>query len=147
LIRVSNFLDSLCYFMVKLPRFYQSDSSLSSFISSEDHISLFACDNSIFIRIDNNCMGNKWGEAINMYSKLYFYKITFLDICWVFGERGIISADFVDRNSGGKGDALKGWFFVINFRELFIYLVIWPETQLEDLGSNSDFFDEFGKNI
>jgi hypothetical protein len=26
-------------------------------------------------------------------------------------------------------------------------LVIWPETQLEDLGSNSDFFDEFGKNI
>jgi hypothetical protein len=128
IIGVSNFLNNISDFIVEFSWFYQSNSGLCSFIGSKDDISFFSCYNSIFIWIDDNSVGDKWSESINMYSKLYLYEISFFNICWVFGERCIVSTYFVDRNSSWKGNPLKGWFFVINFRELFIYLAIWPET-------------------
>ena len=59
LISVAHLLDHVGHFVVEFSRFDEPDCGLSGLVSSKDNICLFACDHCIFIRVDDNGMGNK----------------------------------------------------------------------------------------
>ena len=67
-IRVGNFLDDFSNLVVQVSGFNQSQSSLSSFIGSQNNISLFTCNLSVLIGLYDNSMGYERGEPVDMNS-------------------------------------------------------------------------------
>jgi hypothetical protein len=140
-------LNDLSHFIVSMSRLNQSQSSLSSLVSSQYNISFLSSYLRIFIRLNNNCMGSKSSESINMNSKLDFYQITFLYSCRIFSQRRIKSANLIDWNSSGESKSLKYWFFIINLGEFFVNLIVCPKTKFENFGADWNFFNESCQNI
>lgn len=58
-----------------------------------------------------------------------------------------MTTDFIDADSGWESKTLESWLFVVDFVELLIDQVIGKNAQINDLRSDSDFFDEFPQNI
>lgn len=58
-----------------------------------------------------------------------------------------MTTDFIDRNGGGEGQTLESGFLVVDFAELFVDEVIAENAKVNDLGSDGDLFDEFGKDV
>ena len=146
-IRVGNFLDNFSYLVVQVSGFYQSQSGLSSFICSQNHVSLFTCNLSILVWLNNNGMGYKGGESVNMDSQFYLYQITFFDVSGILREGGIVSAELVDWDGGGESESFEYLLFIIDFGEFLVDLAVRPEAELENFGADGDLFDEFGENI
>ena len=109
---------------------------MGGFVGSKDDICLFTGDGSIFVRLNNQSVGSKRCESINVNSKFDLDKISFLDVDRVFLEWGEVSTDFVDGDGGGKGESFEDWFFIINFAEFFVDEVVAPEAELKDFASD-----------
>jgi len=58
-----------------------------------------------------------------------------------------MTTDFIDTDSGWEGKPLECWLFVVDFVELLVDQVISKNAQINDLRSDSNFFDEFPQNI
>ena len=58
-----------------------------------------------------------------------------------------MGTDFIDGDGSRESEAFESGFFVINFVELFVDEIVGKDTQVDDLGADGDFFDEFVENI
>ena len=92
-------------------------------------------------------MTDEGWKTINVNTELNFDEIAFFDGSWVFGKRWVVTTDFIDWNGGGEGKTLESGFFVVDFAELFIDEVITENAKVNDLRSDGDFLDEFGKDV
>ena len=146
-VRGSYFLDNLSYFVVGVSWLNESESSLSGLVCCQDHISFFANNGSIFVRLNDKGMGDKRGKSINMDTELYFDKISFLDVDWVFLEGWEMSADLVDGDGCGEGHSFEDSFFIIDFGEFLVDLVVAPEAEFEDFTAYWYLFDEFSEYL
>lgn len=87
LIGIANFLNDLSHFVVSMSWLEESQSSLSSFVGSEDNIGFFSSNGCIFVRLDNDGMCNKRGKTIDMNSEFNFDEVSFLNVGGIFLER------------------------------------------------------------
>ena len=58
-----------------------------------------------------------------------------------------MGAYLIDRDGGGEGKALKGGFLVVDFGEFFVDEVVGEDAEVNDFGSDGDFFDEFREDV
>ena len=92
-------------------------------------------------------MTNKGWETINVNTEFNLDEITFLDGNWVLGKGWIVATDFIDWNGSGEGKTFENGFFVVDFVQLIVNKVITENAKINDLRSNGNFLDEFGKNV
>lgn len=71
-----------------------------------------------------------------MDSKFDFYEISFFDVDGFFGYGGKVGTDFVDGDGGWEGKSFEDWFFIIDFGEFFVDLIVSPQAEFEDFGSD-----------
>lgn len=114
LIGIANFLNDFSHFIVSMSWLEESQSSLSSFVGSEDNVSFFASNGCIFVRLDNDGMSDKRGETIDMNSEFDFDEVSFLNVGGIFLERCKVSTNLVGGDGGGEGKSLESGFFVID---------------------------------
>ena len=78
-----------------------------------------------------------------MSTKLDFNHISFLYDWRIFLVWGVVTTDFIYRNTSGKGDPFEDLFFVVNFTQFFIDEIVPKDAEIKYFGANWYFFDEF----
>lgn len=147
LICIGHFLDDLSHVVVDVSGFDESESSLGSFVSSEDDISFFSGDGGIFIGLDHDGVTDKSCESIDVHSEFDFDEISFFDVDGVFLKRSEVSTDFVDGDGGREGEAFEDLLFIIDLSEFFVDLAIGPEAKFEDFATNCHLFEKASENL
>ena len=147
LIGVTDLLDDFGNLIVEVSWLEQSQGGLGGLVGSQNHISLLSGDGSVLIRLHNNSMTDESSETVNVCTQFDLDEVSFLDVDRVLLEWWVVAADFVDRDGGGEGDALEGRLFIIDLREFFVNLAVWPEAQIEDLGANCNLLEESAEHF
>ena len=58
-----------------------------------------------------------------------------------------MSADLVDGDGCGEGHSFEDSFFIIDFGEFLVDLVVTPEAEFEDFTADGYLFDEFSEYL
>lgn len=146
-IGVANLLDHFCHLIVGVAWLHQAKCRLSRFVSSQYNIGLLASNGGSLVRLDNDGMGHKTSESVDMDSEFDLNEVAFLNVGGVFLERSVVAADLVDRNGGGEGKALEGRLFVIDLRQFLVDQAVGPQAQIEDLRTHCDLLDEPAEHL
>ena len=76
-----------------------------------------------------------------MDTELDLDKIALFDSSGVFLERSIVATNFIDGDTSGEGATPKNSLFVVDFEKFLTDLSISINAEVEDFGTNRDFFD------
>mmetsp|Transcript_13827 Transcript_13827/g.11790 ORF Transcript_13827/g.11790 Transcript_13827/m.11790 type:complete len:205 (-) Transcript_13827:27-641(-) len=117
-----------------------SEGGLEGVISSKDDFSLSSFSSGALVLSDNNSVGGLSDESINVATKVNLGNITFLkdSIFRFFGSQGReMSADVVDRDTGGESNTLLHLLLVVNFLDFVFEVFVSEFTDFDDLGTSN----------